>query len=170
MPRRTPSCGSCSPDEPEFVENYFRFVAEDVREHMARLGFRTMDEMIGRGDRLETRAAIEHWKAKDLDLSGFFTARASADAPRRRTRQQQHGLDEALDATILPLVSAALEGREPVELHLPIRNVHRSVGTRLGYEVTSRMADPGCPAARSVCISPDRRGRVLERFSRAASR
>ena len=132
--------------QPEFVENYFRFVAEDVREHMARLGFRTMDEMIGRGDRLETRAAIEHWKAKDLDLSRILhQPETSADAPRRRTRQQQHRLDEAYDATILPLVSAALEGREPVELHLPIRNVHRSVGTRLGYEVTSRHGGSGLP-------------------------
>jgi glutamate synthase (NADPH/NADH) large chain len=131
---------------PEFVENYFRFVAEDVREQMARLGFRTMDDMIGRVDRLEMRTAIDHWKARSLDLSRVLhQPEAPVDAPRRRMRAQRHGLDEAYDATILPLVSKALERREPVELQLPIRNVHRSVGSRLGYEVTSRHGGAGLP-------------------------
>ena len=131
---------------PEFVENYFRFVAEDVREQMARIGFRTMDEMIGRVDRLEMRAAIDHWKANSLDLSRVLhRPEVPVDAPGRRMRAQRHDLDDAYDATILPRLSAALERREPVELHLPIRNVHRSVGTRLGYEVTSRYGGAGLP-------------------------
>ena len=131
---------------PEFVENYFRFVAEDVREQMARLGFRTIEEMIGRVDRLEARAAIEHWKAKSLDLSKLLhLPEPPAEVSRRPRQARLHREEESYDATILPMVSAALERRDPVELHMPIRNVHRSVGTRLGYEVTSRYGGAGLP-------------------------
>ena len=84
--------------KPEFVENYFRFVAEDVRELMAELGFRTVEEMVGRSDRLEMRPALEHWKARGVDLSRILhQPDLPGDAPRRAVRTQDHGLDKALD-------------------------------------------------------------------------
>jgi glutamate synthase (ferredoxin) len=131
---------------PEFVENYFRFVAEDVRELMASLGFRTMEEMVGRSDRLEMRAAIDHWKAKGVDLARVLQQpEVDADAPRRAIRAQDHGLEGALDHAIIARADAALERGEPVRIELPIRNVHRTVGTRLGYEITRRHGGAGLP-------------------------
>ena len=132
--------------KPEFVENYFRFVAEDVRELMAELGFRTVEEMVGRSERLEMRPALEHWKARGVDLSRILhQPDLPADAPRRAMRTQDHGLARALDNTLISLASAALERREPVEIRLPIRNEHRTVGTMLGSEVTRRYGSEGLP-------------------------
>jgi glutamate synthase (ferredoxin) len=132
---------------PEFVTTFFRFIAEEVRELMAQLGFRTLDEMIGRVDRLDVRAAVDHWKARGLDFSTILHRPAvTPDAPLRRVRSQDHGLERSLDvSTILPLCQPALESRTPVDLRLPIRNVHRTVGTILGYEVTSRYGADGLP-------------------------
>jgi glutamate synthase (ferredoxin) len=130
----------------EFVVNFFRFIAEEVREYMAALGFRTMDEMIGRVDRLNFRKAVDHWKAKGLDFSAILHAPAvPADAPRRRTRAQDHGLAAALDNELIAAARPALERREPVQLERPIRNVNRTVGTMLGYEVTKRYGGGGLP-------------------------
>ena len=132
--------------KPEFVENYFRFVAEDVREIMAGLGFRTMDEMIGRADRLEMRAAIEHWKAQGVDLSNIlYQPVVPAEASRRAIRSQDHGLERALDVALIAGAAPALERQEPVEMRLPIRNEHRTVGTMLGSEVTKRFGGAGLP-------------------------
>jgi glutamate synthase (ferredoxin) len=132
--------------KPEFVENYFRFVAEDVRELMAELGFRTMDEMIGRSDRLEMRTAVEHWKANGVDLSQIlYQPDVPAGVSRRAVRAQDHGLERALDNTLIALAAASLERREPVEIKLPIRNEHRTVGTMLGAEVTRRHGSEGLP-------------------------
>jgi glutamate synthase (ferredoxin) len=132
--------------KPEFVENFFRFVAEEVREVMALLGFRTMDEMIGRVDRLDTRQALDHWKAHGLDLSTIlYDPPGAGDHPRRQTAQQDHGLDKALDRQLIALCRDALEGRGGADLRLPIRNVNRTVGTMLGYEVTSRFGGAGLP-------------------------
>jgi glutamate synthase (ferredoxin) len=133
--------------KPEFVEHFFRFVAEEVRELMATLGFRTMDEMIGRVDRLDVRPAVEHWKARGLDLSTILHEPAvGPEVPRRKVREQDHGLERSLDrTTIVPLCRPALEARTPVDLRLPVRNVHRTVGTILGYEVTSRYGAEGLP-------------------------
>jgi glutamate synthase (NADPH) large chain len=132
--------------KPEFVENYFKFVAQDVRELMAELGFRTMDEMIGRADYLETRPAIDHWKAKGVDLSRvLYQPDVPADAARRKTRAQDHGLERALDVELIARSSRAIENQEPVEIRLPIRNVHRTVGTMLGYEITRRYGGNGLP-------------------------
>jgi glutamate synthase (NADPH) large chain len=131
---------------PEFVENYFRFVAEDVRELMAQLGFRTMAEMIGRADRLETRAALEHWKAQGVDLAHILhVPETEAGAARRCVRAQDHGLEQSLDVELIARASAALEHRLPVEIELPIRNVHRTVGTQLGSEITRRFGGEGLP-------------------------
>jgi glutamate synthase (NADPH/NADH) large chain len=131
---------------PEFVENFFRFVAEDVRELMAQLGFRSMDEMIGRVDRLDVRPALAHWKASGVDLSRILhVPQPREGAATRCVRAQDHRLEQALDNEILAHVSGALERRTPVDLHLPIRNRHRAVGTRLGYEITRRYGGEGLP-------------------------
>jgi glutamate synthase (NADPH/NADH) large chain len=131
---------------PEFVENFFRFIAQDVRELMASLGFRTMDEMIGRVDRLDVRKAVTHWKAKGLDLSPIL-AEVDVDpkAARRRVVKQDHGLDKALDRRLIRECAPALERGEPVSLRLPIRNVNRTVGTLLGAEISRRYGGPGLP-------------------------
>ncbi|MFZ1058478.1 MAG: glutamate synthase large subunit, partial [Candidatus Rokuibacteriota bacterium] len=132
---------------PEFVQNFFRFIAEEVREYMARLGFRTMDEMIGRVDRLDVRKAVDHWKARGLDYASIlYQPAVGPEVPLRKVREQDHGLEKSLDmTTIVPLCRPALELKEPVDLRLPIRNVNRSVGTILGYEVTSRYGGEGLP-------------------------
>jgi glutamate synthase (NADPH/NADH) large chain len=132
--------------KPEFVINFFRFIAEEVREQMARLGFRTVDEMVGRVDCLKVRGAIDHWKAKGLDYSAILEApKSAAGVPRRKTQAQDHGLAQALDNDLIAASSAALEHRQPVVLSRPIRNVHRAVGTMLGSEVTRRWGGSGLP-------------------------
>jgi glutamate synthase domain-containing protein 3 len=131
---------------PEFVINFFRFIAEEVREYMAQLGFRTMDEMIGRVDRLKVRAAIEHWKAKGLDYSAILHEPPIAEGVARRKMQpQDHGLEQALDHDLIRAAAGALDDRRPVVLNRTIRNVHRAVGTMLGYEVTRRWGGAGLP-------------------------
>jgi glutamate synthase (NADPH) large chain len=133
--------------KPEFVENFFRFIAEEVREHLGRLGFRTMDEMIGRVDLLDIRKAVDHWKARGLDYSSIlYRPPVGPDVPLRRVRSQDHGLEQSLDMTVLVRACReALEHKTPVDLRLSIRNVHRTVGTILGYEVTSRYGAAGLP-------------------------
>ena len=132
--------------EPEFVENYFRFVAEEVRELMAEMGFRTVDEMIGRSDRLDVEGAVGHWKAKGLDLSSILH---QPDVPptvgRRCVREQDHGLDKALDNELIRQAQPALEQGTPVEIASPIRNINRTVGTMLGAELTRRWGSAGLP-------------------------
>jgi len=132
---------------PEHVINYFRFVAEEVRELMARLGFRTMDEMIGRVDRLEVKSAVNHWKARGLDYSRIlYQPSTGPDVAIRRVRGQDHALDKSLDrTTIVPLCRDALEKKKPVDIILPIRNTNRTVGTILGYEVSKRYGADGLP-------------------------
>jgi len=132
---------------PEFVVNFFRFIAEEVREYMAKLGFRTMEEMIGRVDRLDVRKAVDHWKACGLDYASIlYRPAVGPEVAIRKIREQDHGLEKALDmTTIVPLCQPALERREPVDLRLPIRNVNRTIGTLLGYEITSRYGGEGLP-------------------------
>jgi glutamate synthase (ferredoxin) len=121
-------------------------IAQEVRELMAKLGFRTIDEMVGRIDRLDTRKAVEHWKAKKLDLSAMLH---SPDVPphvvRHHTQAQDHGLHLALDNTLIELSKDALDHRKRVDIQLPIRNVNRTVGTLLGSEVTRRYGGEGLP-------------------------
>jgi glutamate synthase domain-containing protein 3 len=132
--------------KPEFVENFFRFIAEEVREYMAQLGFRTMDEMIGRVDRLDYRPAVAHWKAKGLDFSAILhQPQMTYDTLPRCVRRQDHGLQNALDNELIAKCADALEQRAAVSLSLPIRNVNRTVGTMLGYEVTRRYGGEGLP-------------------------
>jgi glutamate synthase (NADPH/NADH) large chain len=133
--------------KPEFVTTFFRFIAEEVREYMAALGFRSLAEMIGRVDRLDVRPAVAHWKAKGLDLSTvLYEPAMPADVARRCVTVQDHGLERSLDATtLIPACREAIEHAKPVELSLPIRNVNRTVGTTLGYEITTRWGGEGLP-------------------------
>ncbi len=132
---------------PEHVVNYFRFVAEEMREYMAKLGFRTVDEMIGRVDKLQVKSAIDHWKARGLDFSALLNPPpAPPGAAVRCVRPQDHGLEKSLDVTtIVPLCRPALEERKPVEAILRIKNTNRTVGTILGYEITRRYGAEGLP-------------------------
>ncbi|MGH3997753.1 MAG: glutamate synthase-related protein, partial [Pseudonocardiaceae bacterium] len=131
----------------EYVVKFFEFIAQEVREYLAALGFRTLEEAIGRTEMLDTRPAIDHWKAAGLDLSPILhlPADLDAEAPRHRTREQDHGLDKALDNTLIALAEGALADGEPVRLELPVRNVNRTVGTMLGFELTRRWGGEGLP-------------------------
>ncbi len=131
---------------PEFVVHFFQFIAEEVRELMASLGFRTLDEMIGRSDCLDVRSAVDHWKARGLDLSPLlYQPAVESSGARRAVRAQDHGLETTLDPMLIELCADALEHKTPVAVSLLIRNVHRTVGTRLGYEVTRRYGGEGLP-------------------------
>ncbi len=129
---------------PEHVINYFFFVAEEVREIMARLGIRKMDDMIGRVELLEPRDDIDHWKAKYLDLSAIL-AKPDVPFPIRCIQNQDHGLDKALDNKLVELAKDAIEKQESVEIQLPIRNINRTVGTILSYHITRRQGLKGLP-------------------------
>jgi glutamate synthase domain-containing protein 2/glutamate synthase domain-containing protein 1/glutamate synthase domain-containing protein 3 len=132
--------------KPEYVVNYFRMIAEEARELMAKLGFRTVDEMIGRREKLDLRKAIDHWKAQKLDLTPILQMpEVPAHIPTRRIHEQDHGLDKALDNLLLELAKDALQHKTPVQLQLPIRNANRTVGTILGSEVTRRYGAEGLP-------------------------
>jgi glutamate synthase domain-containing protein 2/glutamate synthase domain-containing protein 1/glutamate synthase domain-containing protein 3 len=132
--------------QPEHVINFFFFIAEQVRRHMASMGFRTFDEMVGRVDMLESRPAIDHWKAKGLDLSLLlFNPQMPSRIARRCVQKQDHGLDEALDYKLIDHARDALEQQMPVEIRLPIRNVHRTVGAMLSGEIARRYGSAGLP-------------------------
>jgi len=133
--------------QPEHVVNFFFMLAEEIREIMAKLGFRTIDEMVGRVDRLDTRAAIAHWKAKGLDLSTILHKPVvPKHVKTHHESSQDHGIEQSLDmTTLLDLCKPALEDRKPVKLDLPIRNINRTVGTILSSEVTRRHGAAGLP-------------------------
>jgi glutamate synthase (NADPH) large chain len=134
--------------KPEFVVNFFEFIAEEVREYLAALGLRSLEEAVGRVDLLDTALAVSHWKAAGLDLAPVLHVPAVAlegGTPLHRVTEQDHGLARALDNTLIQLAEGALEEGLPVRLELPIRNVNRTVGTMLGYEVTRRWGGEGLP-------------------------
>ncbi len=138
--------------QPEDVINYFFFIAEQVREIMAQLGFRKMDDMIGRVDKLDARAAIDHWKARGLDFSNIlYNPPAPSRVGRRCSIAQDHGLAEALDYKLIDLTREALESRVPVEIKLPIRNVHRTVGAMLSGEIARKYGSAGLPDGTIQC-------------------
>jgi glutamate synthase (NADPH) large chain len=132
--------------KPEFVVNFFEYVAEEVREYLAELGFRSLDEAIGHAEMLDVSRAVEHWKASGLDLAPILHVPALPEGtPLRNTTGQDHGLDKALDNRLVELAADALERGEPVRAQLEIRNVNRTVGTILGHEVTKRYRAEGLP-------------------------
>jgi len=133
--------------KPEHVINFMRFIAEDLREIMASLGFRTVDEMIGRADRLEARKAVDHWKAKGLDFSNIlYRPDVDEDVGRYCQISQDHGLEKSLDLTsLLEACEPSIERGEKVDLKMQIRNVHRVVGTITGSELTRKWGAAGLP-------------------------
>ena len=132
--------------KPEHVVNYFFFVAEEVRELMAKLGLRKFEDLIGRSDLLDMRQGVAHWKARGLDFSRIFH---SPDMPqsvsRRHVDTQDHGLDKALDNRLIELAKPALERGEKVTIETPIRNINRTAGTMLSHEVAKRYGHEGLP-------------------------
>jgi glutamate synthase domain-containing protein 2/glutamate synthase domain-containing protein 1/glutamate synthase domain-containing protein 3 len=131
---------------PENVISFFFFIAEQVRQNMARMGFRTFDEMVGRVDMLDAREALDHWKARGLDLSVIlYNPQMPRRIARRCVQAQDHGLEQALDYKLIDHAREALEDRRRVEIRLPIRNVHRTVGAMLSGEIARRYGSEGLP-------------------------
>ena len=132
--------------QPEHVVNFFFFIAEQIREHMAKLGFRTMDEMVGRVDKIEASLADAHWKARGIDLSSILYApTVPSRVARRKMQAQDHGLEQALDHALITKAAPALESKTPVTGSFAIRNVHRTVGGMLGGEIARRYGSAGLP-------------------------
>jgi glutamate synthase (NADPH) large chain len=130
----------------EYVVNFMEYIAQEVREILAELGFRTLEEAIGHAELLDTSEAIGHWKARGLDLTPIFhVPDLHPEAPRHNVTTQDHGLDRALDQQLIELARPALERREPVAIDLPVRNTNLTVGTMLGHHVTKRHGAAGLP-------------------------
>jgi len=132
--------------QPEHVINFFFFIAEQMRQQMAKLGFRTVDEMVGRVDKIDAALADAHWKAKGIDLSSIlYSPTLPSRVARRKMQAQDHGLDAALDHALIAKAAPALESKTPVTGSFTIRNVHRTVGAMLGGEIARRYGSAACP-------------------------
>jgi glutamate synthase (NADPH/NADH) large chain len=131
--------------KPEFVETFFEYIAEEVRELLASLGFKSLEDAIGQVELLDTKSAVAHWKASGLDLSPLLIEPTNNDS-RKNTSTQDHGLDAALDNELIRLSADALNKAEPVRLEMKVRNVNRTVGTMLGAEITRKYGGAGLPA------------------------
>ncbi|NUS15674.1 MAG: glutamate synthase large subunit [Streptomyces sp.] len=132
--------------KPEFVVNFFEFIAEEVRELLAELGFRSIEEAVGHADVIDAGRAVDHWKAQGLDLAPLLHVPALPEgAARHRTTEQDHGLAKALDNELIRLAADALDSGAPVRAQVAIRNVNRTVGTMLGHEVTKKYGGAGLP-------------------------
>ena len=141
---QNPTLRSRFSGKPEFVVNFFEYIAEEVREYLAQLGFRTLKEAVGHVEMIDARKAVEHWKAKGLDISPML------EVPQNPYNQtpfmsvaQDHGLSEALDNELIAQSQTAIADARPVNISIPIRNVNRTVGTMLGYEVTKAWGGAG---------------------------
>jgi glutamate synthase domain-containing protein 2/glutamate synthase domain-containing protein 1/glutamate synthase domain-containing protein 3 len=131
---------------PEHVINFFFFIAEQMRQHMAKLGFRTVDEMVGRVDKIDASIADAHWKAKGIDLSSIlYSPTLPSRVARRHMHAQDHGLNQALDHLLIAKAKPALESTTPVKGKFAIRNVHRTVGAMLGGEIARKYGSAGLP-------------------------
>jgi len=132
--------------KPEYVERFFRFIAQELREYMAELGFRTMDDMVGRVEMLEFAPDADHWKARTLDLAPILARHWNGRrVPLRCRRKHEHTVDQSLDMDLIRMATPALERGEPVEIELPVRNTHRTVGATLSGEITRRYGARGLP-------------------------
>ncbi len=131
--------------KPEFVETFFEYIAEEVREYLAELGYRSLEEIIGRVECLDATQAVDHWKASGIDLTPILHLPMDDDAARHNTTGQDHGLDQALDQQLIADAASALDGGDPVHLRYPISNTNRTVGTMLGHELTKRHGGDGLP-------------------------
>ncbi|MGC2660168.1 MAG: glutamate synthase large subunit [Bryobacteraceae bacterium] len=138
--------------KPENVINFFFFIAEEVRQWMAKLGFRSMNEMIGRVDKIEMRQAVEHWKAKGLDFSSIlYNPQVPSRIGRRCMMAQDHGLEEALDHSLMEQARRSIEEGTPTTFQMAVRNVHRTVGAMLSGEIARRHGSAGLPD-NTICI------------------
>ena len=131
--------------KPEFVETFFEYIAEEVRELLAQLGFKKLEDAIGQVELLDTNAAVSHWKASGLDLAPILIAPENGTA-RRNTSMQNHGLENALDNELISLAKEALENSKEVRIEMAVRNVNRTVGTMLGTEITRKFGGAGLPS------------------------
>jgi glutamate synthase (NADPH/NADH) large chain len=131
--------------KPEFVETFFEYIAEEVRELLASLGFKSLEDAIGQVELLDTKSAVAHWKASGLDLSPLLI-KPTNNGSRKNTTTQDHGLDAALDNELIKLSADALNKAAPVRLEMKVRNVNRTVGTMLGAEITRKYGGAGLPA------------------------
>ena len=131
--------------KPEFVETFFEYIAEEVRELLAQLGFKKLEDAIGQVELLDTNAAVSHWKANGLDLAPILIAPENG-AARRNITTQNHGLENALDNELISLAKEALENSKEVRIEMPVRNVNRTVGTMLGTEITRKFGGAGLPS------------------------
>jgi glutamate synthase (NADPH/NADH) large chain len=133
--------------KPEFVVNFFEFLAQEVREYLAELGFRSIEEAVGHHELLDVDRAVDHWKASGLDLAPILVGPTFADGePRSNKRGQNHELDKHFDNELIRLSSDVLDHGGSIEIDLPVRNTERAVGTMLGHEVTVRHGEHGLPA------------------------
>ncbi len=130
--------------KPEFVETFFEYIAEEVREILASLGFKTLLEAVGHVEYLDTKRAVDHWKASGLDLAPLLL-RPDVASPLHNTSKQEHGLDAALDNQLIALSQAALEKKQSVKIDCAVRNVNRTVGTMLGAQITRLHGGEGLP-------------------------
>ncbi len=140
-----PQLRKCYRGDPQYIIHFFRFIAEEVRSYMAQLGMRTLDEMVGRSDLLEMNTAIEFWKAKGVDLSRILYRPEARPDEVRCMQKQEHGVEKALDLELLDRLTPALEQSSRVELAVPIRNYHRTVGTVISSEIARRHGHKGLP-------------------------
>jgi glutamate synthase (NADPH/NADH) large chain/glutamate synthase (ferredoxin) len=141
--------------KPEHIVNYLFFVAEEARKLMAKLGFRTINEMVGRVDKLKITKAVDHWKAKGLDLTPLLTMPDVApEVPRYCVQKQDHGLDCILDNKLVELCNSAIERGEKVKLDLPIKNVNRTTGTVLSSKIAKKYGLEGSPGRPGNRLGP----------------
>lgn len=131
--------------KPEYVQNFLLFIAEEIREYLAQLGFRKLDEIIGHSELLDFNQAIGFWKTRNLDFSKIFENVNNGNLPVRKTQNQDHGIDKAFDLKILVDVKDALENGTKLNLNYQIENVHRTVGTMLSYHVAKKYGNKGLP-------------------------
>ncbi|AJM77755.1 glutamate synthase large subunit [Rathayibacter toxicus] len=150
---------------PEFVVNFFEFIAQEVREYLAQLGYRSIDEIVGHRELLDLNRAIEHWKASGLDLTPILVGPVfAAEEPRRHRRAQQHELEHHFDNELIRLAANVLDHRGTVTIEREIRNTERAVGTMLGHEVTVRYGENGLPADSIVVALRGSAGQSLGAF------
>jgi glutamate synthase (NADPH/NADH) large chain len=151
--------------KPEFVETFFEYLAQEVREYLAELGFRSIDEAVGHHELLDVDRAIQHWKADGLDLTPVLVGPEFAeDEPRRNRTTQRHELDTHFDQELIRRSASALERGEHVRIALPIRNTERAVGTMLGHEVTKRHGEHGLPSDTIEVVLTGSAGQSLGAF------
>jgi glutamate synthase domain-containing protein 3 len=151
--------------KPESLINYFFFLAEELRGIMAQLGFRTVNDMVGRVDRLDPRKAIDHWKAQGVDLSALlYRPEAPPEVAVHHSQAQDHGLEKALDHQLIALAGKALESQQPVQISLPIRNANRTVGAMLSGQVALRYGEDGLPDDTIQCTFTGSAGQSFAAF------